>query len=39
MGPYRPWPDYGEPRLNPEAYLLRVRQMLQTFFLTNPNRT
>ena len=39
MGPYRPWPGYGEPRVDPEAYLLRVRQMLRTFFLTTPPRT
>lgn len=39
MGPYRPWPDYGEPRVDPEAYLMRVRQMLQTFFLANQQRT
>lgn len=39
MGPYRPWPDYGEPRVDPEAYLLRVRQMLHTFFLPKQPRT
>ena len=39
MGPFRPWPDYGEPRVDPEAYLLRVRQMLHTFFLETQPRT
>lgn len=39
MGPFRPWPGYGEPRVDPEAYLLRVRQMLQTFFLPTQPRT
>lgn len=35
----RPWPGYGEPRLDPEAYMLRVRQMLRTFFLPDQSRT
>ena len=39
MGPFRPWPGHGEPRVDPEAYLLRVRQMLQTFFLETQPRT
>lgn len=39
MSPFRPWPGYGEPRVDPEAYLLRVRQMLQTFFLAKQPRT
>lgn len=39
MGRFRPWPDYGDPRVDPEAYMLRVRQMLQTVFLATPPRT
>ena len=33
-GSFRPWSAYGEPRTDPEAYMLRVRQMLQTLFLS-----
>jgi len=39
MSAFRPWPNHGGPREDPEAYVLRVRQMLQTFFLANQPRT